>query len=195
MSDIFAFRRETNASSAARVARLPGRRFPISRKARAVEVANPGTRLRSPPSEARSRKHGGPARPGAGQGPEEHRVTPVRSGLRQPLPLAAAFRREGRPGPGKSGRKKQRRPLWDMIRGLLDSRGWRHEFTLRSQIHPRPRGRTCRLVPCRAVAAHPGQDRGRGATRGTCGTGWALHRPVNRADPGPGPTTGFGRLS
>ncbi len=106
MSGIFAFRRETNASSAARVARLHGRRFPISRKARSVEVANPGTRLRSPPSDARSRKHGGPARPGAGQGPEDHRVTPVRSGLRQPLPLAAAFRRAGRPGPGKSGRKK-----------------------------------------------------------------------------------------
>jgi len=39
-----------------------------------------------------------------------------------------------------------------------------------------------------------GRKRGLGAARGTCGTGRALRAPVNRADPGTGPATGFRRL-
>lgn len=54
--------------------------------------------------------------------------------------------------------------------------------------------------PCRRTghcadgAHHQGQESDRGAVFGTCGTGWAMRWPINRAIPGPGPTTRFRRL-
>ena len=67
--------------------------------------------------------------------------------------------RGGGLGRGIEAGQEQRRPLWDMIRGLLESRGWRRAFTSRSQIHPPRR-------PCRDSADHQGQERGRGGLAG-----------------------------
>jgi hypothetical protein len=131
-----------------------------------------------------------------GQSPEGHPVTLVGSVLGGPWPFAAAFRQAGRPGPGGIGAGKQALPTVRQDLGLLESRGWRREFTSCSQffIPTHPRRRTRRLIPCRDVANHQGQEWGRGATRGTCRTGWALRRPGNRANPGLGPKTRFRRL-
>ena len=71
----------------------------------------------------------------AGQSPEGHRVTSVRRGLREPLPLAAALPKGG------SERAKEAPPGVGHDPGYLDSRGCRRAFTLPSQSHPRPRPR------------------------------------------------------
>jgi hypothetical protein len=47
----------------------------------------------------------------AGQAPDGHRVTPVRRGLRERLPLAAVFRQGGASAGGIGAGQKQRRPL------------------------------------------------------------------------------------
>jgi hypothetical protein len=48
--------------------------------------------------------------------------------------------------------------------------------------------------PCPDGARHQGQERGRGAARGTGGTGWAMRVPKTVANPVPAPATGFRRL-
>jgi hypothetical protein len=124
-----------------------------------------------------------------GQSPDGHRVKPVRRGLREPMPPAAAFRQGG------SGRAKEAPPAVGHDPGRLDSRGWRRAFTLCSQSHPcRPQPSQPPPRPCPDDARHQRQDRGRGAARGTCGTGWALRAPVMGANPGTAPATGCRRL-
>ena len=144
------------------------------------QSAGPEDPPRQSPAPARSA-------PAPRASPAGHRVTLVRPGLREPLPLAAAFRQAGRPGPGGSGRGKAM-PTVGQDPWRLESRGWRSAFTLRLQIHPRP-------PPPSPPPARPpprwrgpsGQERGRGAVRGTGGTGWAMGAPLNRANRGPGP--------
>jgi hypothetical protein len=77
------------------------------------------------------------------QGPGRHRglkglrVTPVRRGVREPLPLRRlSGRREGL-GRGNRGGEKAV-PTVGQDLGCLKSRGWRRAFTLRSYLHPCP---------------------------------------------------------
>jgi hypothetical protein len=122
--------------------------------------------------------------PVPGKSPEGHRVTILRRVLGGPLPLRSGFPAGGGPGPGGSARATKAPPAVGHDPGRLDSKAWRRAFTLRSQSHPcPPRHHTCHLVPCRDGAQHRGQERGRGTTCGTYGTGRARRWPMNRAIP------------
>ena len=124
-----------------------------------------------------------------------HPVTLVRSVLREPLPLAAAFRQAGRPGPGGAERAKEALPTVGHDPGFFGIKGLaaRVYFVFTHSSPPIPAAAPA-TRPWPDGANHQGQERGRGATRGTGGNGWALRRPMNRANPGPGPTAGFRRL-
>jgi hypothetical protein len=139
-------------------------------------------------------KSGPPPDDGPGQSSEGHRVTAVRIGLREPLSLAAALPK------GDRGWAKEAPPAVGHDPGRLDSRGWRRAFTLRSRSHPgpSPSSHPPPPAPCRDGARHQGQERGRGAARGTCARGWVTRLGTARArdprNPGPIPTPGFRRL-
>ena len=81
-----------------------------------------------------------------------------------------------------------------MIRGVwTQGVGGAHLLCVYTCI-PARRRRIRHPGPCPDGVRHQGQERGRGAARGTGASGWALRAPMNGANPGPPPATGFRRL-
>jgi len=132
------------------------------------------------------------ARPGAGQSPEGHRVSLVRSVLSQPLPpLRRLSGRQGGLGRGDRGWAQEAPNAVGHDPGLLKSRGWRRAFTLRSHFHPaHPRRRTRHATPAAMARTIRGR-KGAGARRADKVGHGARRGPAQSR---PGPPTGFRRL-
>ena len=74
-----------------------------------------------------------------------------------------------------------------MIRGVwTQGVGGAHLLCVYTCI-PARRRRIRHPGPCPDGVRHQGQERGRGAARGTGASGWALRAPMNGANPGPPP--------